>query len=133
MPDPGNAERIRAGIDAFNAGDHEAVLDLLAEDVEWKRVDGLPDEGGTLRGRDAVRAFLRPEVFERARLEILETVEDSRTVLIRAVFHARGAGSGIELNTETYLVYKLEGGLARRVEAWRERADAERSAGLSLS
>lgn len=132
MTTPSNGERIRAGIDAFNAGNHEAVLDFLAEDVEWKRIDGLPDEGGTLHGREAVRAFLEPEVFERPRLEPLELVEDESTVLIHAVFHARGAASGIELDTEAYLVYKVEDGLARRVESWRDRADAERSAGLTL-
>lgn len=127
------SERISTGIEAFNAGDHEAVLSLVAEDVVWKRVDGLPDEGGTIHGRDAVRAFLQPEVFDRARLEPLEFVEGESTVLIHAVFHARGAGSGIELDTETYLVYELEDGLAKRVESWRERADAERSSGLRLA
>ena len=127
------SERISTGIEAFNAGDHEAVLSLVAEDVVWKRVDGLPDEGGTIHGRDAVRAFLQPEVFDRARLEPLEIVEGESTVLIHAVFHARGAGSGIELDTETYLVYELEDGLAKRVESWRERADAERSSGLRLA
>lgn len=127
------SERISTGIEAFNAGDHEAVLSLVTEDVVWKRVDGLPDEGGTIHGRDAVRAFLQPEVFDRARLEPLEFVEGESTVLIPAVFHARGAGSGIELDTETYLVYELEDGLAKRVESWRERADAERSSGLRLA
>ena len=71
--------------------------------------------------------------FDRARLEPLEFVEGESTVLIHAVFHARGAGSGIELDTETYLVYELEDGLAKRVESWRERADAERSSGLRLA
>ena len=127
------SERISTGIEAFNAGDHEAVLSLVTDDVVWKRVDGLPDEGGTIHGRDAVRAFLQPEVFDRARLEPLEFVEGESTVLIHAVFHARGAGSGIELDTETYLVYELEDGLAKRVESWRERADAERSSGLRLA
>ena len=30
-------------------------------------------------------------------------------------------------------MYELEDGLAKRVESWRERADAERSSGLTLA
>jgi len=116
------SELIKAGTEAFNRGDHEAVLALLADDVEWKRVDGLPDEGGTLRGKDATRAWLEPEVF----------AEAGDTVLMRSRFHARGAGSGIELNVEAYTVYRVRDGLAYRVENWARLEDAERSAGLSL-
>jgi len=126
------SELIKAGTEAFNRGDHEAVLALLADDVEWKRVDGLPDEGGTLRGKDAIRAWLEPEVFAEARVEPLEFAEAGDTVLMRSRFHARGAGSGIELNVEAYTVYRVRDGLAYRVENWARLEDAERSAGLSL-
>lgn len=126
------SERVSEGIEAFNRGDHDALLAMLAADVEWKRVDGLPDEGGTIRGRDAVREFLEPEVFSAARFEPLEMVESGDTVLVHGRFHARGAGSGIELDVDTYVVYVLEDGLTRRVENWRRREDAERSSGLRL-
>jgi ketosteroid isomerase-like protein len=128
-----SSEYVSEGIDAFNRGDHEAVVGMLAEDVEWKRVDGLPDEGGTIHGREAVRAFLEPEVFAAARFEPLEMVEDGDTVLVHGRFHARGAGSGIELDVDTYVVYVVADGLTRRVESWRRREDAERSSGLRLS
>ena len=49
-------EVIDAGVAAFNGEDHERLISLLTEDVEWKRVDGLPDRGGVLHGRDQVRA-----------------------------------------------------------------------------
>ncbi len=125
-----NTRRLQKGIEAFNRGDHEALLALLSENVEWKRVDGLPDEGGEIRGREAVREFLKPEVFAAARFEPLEIFEAGDTVLARARFDARGAGSGIELGVETYVVYRFEDGLVRRVENWRRREDAERSSGL---
>jgi ketosteroid isomerase-like protein len=126
------ANRILEGIEAFNRGDYEAVLSLLSEDVEWKRVDGLPDHGGLIRGRDAVRELLEPQVFSSQRFEPLQIVEDDDKVLVHGLFHARGAGSGIELDVEAYAAYWLDDGLARRVENWTDRADAERSSGLSL-
>ena len=135
MAEESSGDRIRRGIEAFNAGDHDGVLELLANDVEWKRVEGLPDTGaGWLHGKEAVRRFLEPEVFDVARIEALEVVEDGSTVLIRAIFHARGAGSGIEMTTQTFLVYTLNAeGLAERVENWRTREDAERSSGLRFA
>ena len=133
MTRPTDSKVIRAGIEAFNRGDHEALLAALAEDVEWKRVDGLPDTGGVLHGREEVRRFLEPEVFAKARFELTELVEGDGVLLAHGIFRATGAASGIELDVETYTVYWLnEDGLARRVENWRERADAERSSGLRL-
>ena len=124
--------RIREGVAAFNEHDVDGVLSFVTDDVEWKRVDGLPDEGGTIYGKEAVRDFLRPEVFATAHLEPLEMTEDNDTILLRARFTARGAASGIELAVETYIVYRIRDGLAWRVENWRRREDAERSSGLSF-
>jgi ketosteroid isomerase-like protein len=126
-------ELIEAGVEAFNGEDHERLISLLTEDVEWKRVDGLPDQGGTLHGRDEVRAFLEPEIWDSARFQVVDVVDAGDIALVHGVFHARGAGSGIELNIDTYVVYRLRDGLACRVENWRRREDAERSSGLRLS
>jgi ketosteroid isomerase-like protein len=126
-------ELIEAGIEAFNGEDHERLLALLTEDVEWKRVDGLPDGGGVIHGREALRAHLQPDVYDRARFEIVEVVEGDDVALVHGVYHARGAGSGVELDIDTYIVYRLRGGLACVVENWRAREDAERSSGLTFS
>jgi ketosteroid isomerase-like protein len=134
MARPANLDRIRAGIDAFNRGDWEAIAGALTEDVEWQRVDVLPDGGGVLRGREAVRRFLQPDVFAAARFEALEVVEGDDVVMVHGVFRATGASSGIELDVEAYTVYKLnDEGLAWRVENWNERAKAESSAGLRFA
>jgi ketosteroid isomerase-like protein len=124
---------IDAGIEAFNGEDHERLLGLVTDDVEWKRVDGLPDGGGVIHGREALRAHLQPDVYDRARFEIVEVVEGDDVALVHGVYHARGAGSGVELDIDTYIVYRLRGDLACAVENWRAREDAERSAALAFS
>jgi steroid delta-isomerase-like uncharacterized protein len=58
---------IRAYIDAFNAGDREAMLALLAEDVEHH-----VNQGGVRHGRDAFRDFLAH--MDRCYAERLEDV-----------------------------------------------------------
>jgi len=132
MVESANTARIREAIEAFNRHDVEGMLAFLAEDVEWKRVDGLPDESGLIRGREAVRELLRPMAFETAHLEPLEVVEEGDRALIHGRFTARGAASGVELQVDSYTVYFFADGLARRVENWRRREDAERSSGLRL-
>jgi limonene-1,2-epoxide hydrolase len=49
--DPG--QLIHAACAAFNARDIDTALDLMQPDVDWP--NGL--EGGSVRGRDAVRAY----------------------------------------------------------------------------
>jgi ketosteroid isomerase-like protein len=126
------AGRVLEGIEAFNSRDFERVLEFVADDVEHKRIDGSPDEHDVVRGRDAMREFMLPDVFESQRLEPVAIVDDDDTVLVRVIFHARGAASGMELDVESFLVYKVEDGLIRRMESWRKLADAERSSGLRL-
>jgi ketosteroid isomerase-like protein len=124
---------IRRGIEAFNRDDHEGLLAFVTDDVEWQRIDGLPESDGLVRGRDALREHLKPDVFATGRLELLELVEGDGVILLHGVFHATGAASGIEIHTDTYAVYRFnEDGLAWRIENWRGREDAERSSGLRL-
>src|SRR5262245_3151633 len=89
-------ELIADGLDAFNRGDYDAVVAQMSENVEFKRVDGLPDQD-VLRGRAAVRAFYEPNVFDRTSAELVRMIEGEDVALAQIVFHARGAGSGIEL------------------------------------
>jgi hypothetical protein len=53
--------------------------------------------------------------------------------MLRGRVRARGAASGVELEVESYVVYLLRDGLAYRVETYRDREDAERSAGLRFA
>lgn len=123
---------VREAIDAFNRHDVEAVLARVTEDVEWQRVDGLPETGGVIRGREAVRDFMRPDVFERMTLEPVAIAEDDDTALAHVRVNARGAASGIELEIESYVVYRFAGELTRRLENYSSRETAERAANLSL-
>ena len=52
-----NADRIRAGYKAFNAGDIPALVDLFAEDIVW-HFPGTSKLSGDHVGRDATLAAL---------------------------------------------------------------------------
>ncbi len=122
---------VRASIEALNRGDLDVVVGFCRDDVEMKRVDGVP-EHGLLHGKAALRDFLEPDVFSEQKLEVREITEGDGGVLAHLLVRNRGAASGIDLEVETYNVYLFEGEKVTRVESWRTREDAERSSGLRL-
>src|SRR5688500_4422407 len=132
MAEGPNSALILEGLDAFNRHDVEAMLALLTEDVEWQRVDGLPDGGGLIHGRDAVRELMRPDVFERMRGEPREIVEGGDAALVDSRVTAIGAASGVELEVDTSRAYRFEQGVVSRVENYTKRENAERATNLRL-
>ena len=129
-----HADRIGAAIEAYNAGEFERFLETLAEDVEWKRVDGLPDEGGTICGRDAVRELFQAGGVGPPALRAAPDCRGGRHGAGPRSVPCGGCGERIVLGVETYAVYRFNAdGLAHRVENWRDRGGAERSSGLTLS
>ena len=122
---------IRASIEAVNRGDLDGVIAFCHDDVEMKRVDGIP-EHEMVHGKAALRSFLEPDVFSEQELELRQITEDGDAVLAHLTVRNRGAASGIDLEVEAYNVYLFDGELVRRVESWRTLEDAERSSGLRL-
>jgi ketosteroid isomerase-like protein len=122
---------IRASIEAINRGDLDAVVAFCHDDVEMKRVDGIP-EHEMVHGKPALRSFLEPDVFSEQKIEVRRITEDGDAVLAHLSVRNRGAASGIDLEVESYNVYLFDGELVRRVESWRSLEDAERSCGLRL-
>jgi hypothetical protein len=128
----GFAAVVLEGIEALNGGDLETALRQCSDELELRRVEGIPEQR-LVRGKAAVLGFLAPDAFEAQTIEPLAVAEGERVVLIQALVRNRGAGSGIEMEIESYFVYRFgDDGLVHRIENWRERADAERSAGLEL-
>jgi ketosteroid isomerase-like protein len=51
-----DVHRLRAVYDAFDRGDVDGLVELLAHDIEWRAPEVLP-WGGTRHGHDGVRVF----------------------------------------------------------------------------
>jgi uncharacterized protein len=116
-------ETIRAAYEAFNAGDVEAVLNLLDEQVElYPAASTL--EPHPVRGREAVREYLSPNLFDWQTAEPQEFVEEGNRILVRARARARGRKSGIELDETVFHLLTLEGDRAVRFEVYTKRAEA---------
>ncbi len=121
---------LRRIYEAFNRGDFDAAIAVVHPEIEVVPVGGQ----SSLRGAEAVRAWMEPDAFDEQQIEPLEFSIQGNKVLVRQHTRARGAGSGIELDVEIWAVWTLnDDGLATRVEGYlpHQEAEALEAAGLS--
>ena len=77
---------------------------------------------------------MEPDAFEEQQLQPREFRVQGNNVLVRQHARARGAGSGIEIEIDAWVLWTLDDdGLATRVEGFLPHQDAEafKAAGLS--
>ena len=123
-----NVETLRALYEAFNRGDFDAAVELVRPDAEFIR----PVVEAPLRGAAAIREWMEPDAFEKQQIEPLHFEVNGDRVLTRQHMRARGAGSGIELDVETWVVFTLDDGLVARGQVYplNREEEARRAAGL---
>jgi ketosteroid isomerase-like protein len=111
-------EALHRNNDALNRGEFDVAIELAAPDIVLMRPGGLP----SVHGIEAVRAWLEPDAFESQRLELLGAEAVGSRVLTRQRLRARGAGSGIEMEIESFSIWiqrGRQGGARRDVRARR--------------
>jgi len=127
-----NVEVVRRLLDAFERGDLDSQLTLLAPDVEIVEWPDAPDSR-TFRGHDGARQASEAwgEVWEWLRSDVEEVAEVRDRVVVSGRTHAKGKGSAVEVDVETFNVYTLREGKVTRVELFTSRGPAMRAAGLA--
>jgi ketosteroid isomerase-like protein len=102
---------VRAFVEAFNAGDVSRMEALCTGDAE---VAGLRValEDTRYVGPEAVRRFWTDaiNVWEELHLEIEQIHSRGDTVIVRAMWHGRGHGSGVHVERQLGFRFRLERG-----------------------
>ena len=130
-----NVEFVKAAIEAYIAGDHDAHLDFFAEDVEVRPDASLP-EAKPFRGREEFRRFLAEsdEDWEGGASsgEIREVfpVGDDRVVTL-ADWGGRGRASGIDVRSSLTSILTIRDGRIVKIEWFFDHAKALEAVGLS--
>src|SRR6188508_3467202 len=123
-------DALRRSHEAFNRDDFDAAVESAHPEIEF-----FPPGGqASLRGAEALRAWMEPDAFEEQRIEPLDFRVEGNKVLVRQRIQARGAGSGINLDLENWTVWTFDGDLlVTRAETYlpHEESEALEAAGLS--
>jgi uncharacterized protein len=104
---------VRAYIDGFRTGDHDAILALLTDDVTWE-MPGFIDT----RGKDAFDEQIENDAFEgHPKLTIHQLVEEDEVVVAIGEVEAARKDGGI-LSAVFADVFYFEGDKIRRLETY---------------
>ena len=121
-PQQERTARVRRLYELWNAGDIDATADLAHPDIVLARAGGQ----GEVKGPDALRAWMEPDAFDLQVLEPIEFEAFDRRLLVKIHSRVRGAGSGIEMAMDAWVVFTFDReALITRAEIFLEHEEAE--------
>ena len=128
-------ETIRTVLDAataFNRGDLDTWSQYFVDDIDYRAVEGAPDDHGPIHGTDALRAYAQDwfDTFDEFRVEPVDLIDAGEDKVIAVM---RGSGraklSGVETDLTFAVLYSIrDGKIARGREYW-TRDEALKAAG----
>jgi ketosteroid isomerase-like protein len=132
-----NVEVVKAAYEAQEAlasGGLDRFMEHFTDDVDYRAVEGAPDDFGPIHGKDAVRAWLQDwiDTFDEFWVEPVELIDAGEdTVVAVERFGGRAKLSGVETDQTEAIVYSIRGGKLARCREYATRHEALKAAGLS--
>jgi ketosteroid isomerase-like protein len=127
-----NVEVVRRAMEAFGRGDRAAFLDEVSSEVVVQQTAPIPD-ARTYHGHEGLVQVISDwaQVFD----DLVMTAEEltgggNNQVLARIHQKARGAGSGVPVEFDTWFVYSVAAGKISRLQMFNDRDKALEAAGL---
>jgi ketosteroid isomerase-like protein len=117
-----NVEIVRAAVTAFNRGNLDAWWEYWADDIDYRAVEGAPDDQGPIQGKEAIREYVQDwlDTFDDFRFEPVEITaagEDKVIAVMR--ISGRAKQSGVETDLTFATLYTIRAGqIARGREFW---------------
>ena len=129
-----NVEVVRRLWTSFGDGGLDTSEGFWSEDVEWRAIQGAPDDVGVIRGKKAMRRYLQDwldtfEAITTAATELIDTADDR----VIAVLHVTGRARLSKVDTELRyaVVYTLRDGTIARGREYASRREALEAVGLA--
>jgi ketosteroid isomerase-like protein len=124
-----NVEVTRRGLEAYNAGDVEAIVATVDAEVELIPMRSLLD-GRPYYGHDGIRKFLADmaEEWDEIRIEAdeIRDLGDDR-VLVLGRFHGKGKASGMEVEAPAAWLSVMRDGKTVLMRAYSSQDEALRA------
>jgi ketosteroid isomerase-like protein len=127
-----NVESVRQALRAFDRGLEEAVA-FWDPEIDWRAIEGAPDDVGVIRGRDSLRRYYEQwyETFDELRADAEELIDAGEDRVV-SVLHVIGRmkKSAAEVDMRLAVVYTVRNGLIVRGREYANREQALHAAGL---
>jgi ketosteroid isomerase-like protein len=129
-----NVEIVGQIYEAVGRDDPDGTARFFHPDVELHGTSGGLSDGSVARGIEAVRATFDTwdaEAWEQTRLSPREFIPVGDRVVVLQHERRRGRGSGVEVESETAVLFDLRDGLVIRLQGFMDQQDALEAAGLT--
>jgi ketosteroid isomerase-like protein len=129
-----NIKAVRDATEAFKRGDLDTWAGYMADDIDYRAVEGAPDDHGPIHGKDALRAHVQDwqdtfDDFVSEPVELIDAGEDDVVAVIRISGRAKLSGVETDLTYAAHYTFR-DGKVVRGREYW-TREEALEAAGLS--
>jgi ketosteroid isomerase-like protein len=113
-----NVEVVRRLFELYASGGVEAALEVLDERVAIVIPPAVSAEPDSYHGHEGARRYFDgfDGMLEDIRYEAFELIPEGEHVLAHARLAGRGVSSGVEVELETFVVHRVEGGKITRIE-----------------
>ena len=125
---------VRRVYNAAGRSDWNTLAELLDPDFEFRGTVGGLEEGRIARGAQQFREVFEKEdldAWDERRFEPEEFIDAGDCVVVVQREYRRGRGSGVELETETAIVFEVRGGRVVRIQGYMDPVSALEAVGLS--
>jgi ketosteroid isomerase-like protein len=124
-----NAEVVSRQFEALESGGVDAAAELWCRDIDWRAVEGAPDDVGVMTGHAALRRYYEDwfEMFDRLHAEVEEILFDDEDRVAAVVHHGGlGRASGVPTQGRYYVVCTIRDGQIASGREYATREDAIR-------
>lgn len=127
-----NIEVLLAGLDAFNSGDVERILEFVHPEFEASVPRELSAEPDTYRGYEGARRYFETfaEAMAEIRFEAVRVWDGGEDLVVELKLTATGRQTGIPVEQRAFLVWTVRDRRALTVHAYASLERALAGAGL---
>jgi ketosteroid isomerase-like protein len=127
-----NVDLVRDALHAFAERGLAAMTDFWAADINWRAIEGAPDDVGEIQGPEALRRYFQDwiDTFDNVSNvpeELVDLGDDRVLAVQRATGRARA--SGVETELRYAVVYTVRDGKISGGREYIDRATALEAAG----
>jgi ketosteroid isomerase-like protein len=129
-----NVELVRSALTALSDHGVDALVEFLHPEINWRAMEGAPDDVGEMRGIEASRRYVEDwfetfDDFTTIPEELLDAGEDR----VVGVLHVSGCAklSGITTELRYAALYTLRDDKIARIREYGDREEALEAAGLT--